>query len=50
LYNILMEFGIPPSTPTSRRGSTSKEEFGVPIELVRLIKVYLKFKLIVESG
>jgi hypothetical protein len=50
LYNILMEFGLPPLDLPVGEAQLSKEEFGVSMELVRFIKVNLKFKPIVQSG
>jgi len=48
LYNILMEFGIPPQhLPEEEEVQLIKEKFGVPMDLAGLIKVYLKFKPIV---
>ena len=48
LCNILMEFRIPPLHLPVEEVRLSKEEFGVSMELVRLIKVNLKLKPIVE--
>jgi len=42
LYNILMEFGIPPLHLPEEEVRLSKEEFGVPTELAALIKVYFE--------
>lgn len=48
LYSILMEFGLPPLHLPVEEVQLSKEEFDVSVQLVRLIKVNLKFKPVVE--
>jgi hypothetical protein len=47
-YNILTEFRIPPLHLPVEDIQLSKEQFGVSMELVRLTKVSLKLKPIVE--